>query len=79
MSDLEDDVLMAFLALSRQMEQMKQRNLLVEVVWKDLDKLVRALLREPTTARAFQRELLVLKDSIVAVLTFDEDQDAKTS
>ena len=74
MSDLEDDVLMAFLALSRQMDQMKKRNLLVEVVWKDLDKLVRSLLREPVAAKAFERELLTLKESIVAVLTFDEDQ-----
>lgn len=74
MSDLEDDVLMAFLALSRQMEQMKERNLLIEEVWKDLDSLVRSLLQtDPEITNLFGRELGVLRKSVEAVLTFDED------
>jgi len=73
MSDLEDDVLMAFLALSRQMDQMMQRNLLIEEVWKDLHLLVQELLKWPAVAKVVEPELTGLKKSVVAVLTFDEE------
>jgi len=46
---------------------------LVEGVWRELDKLTRAMLRHPETVVLYERELLKLKDAVVAVLTFDED------
>jgi hypothetical protein len=71
MSDLEDDVLMQMLALSRQMETSKLRMSLLNLVWRDLDQLLKGVLREPALARELELELDQLKKSVVAVLEFD--------
>jgi hypothetical protein len=72
-SDLEDDVLMAFLKLSRKVESMKKRDALINVVWGDVDRLVRALQKDPVLAKALERELLQLQGSVVRVLDFDAE------
>ena len=73
MSDLEDDVLMQLIETAKRLDRLQGRADLIEVVWKALDKLVRALLKDPMTAKAFERELLSLRKSVEAVLTFDNE------
>lgn len=71
MSDLEDDVLMAFLSKSRENEVLKERGLLVHQVWVDLDKMLKVLLTRPYLAKAVEPELNELKKSVQKVLAFD--------
>ena len=78
MSDLEDDVLMQLIDASKEMEtvklslqQAKSRMSLLNLVWRDLDRLLKGVLREPALAKELETELDQLKKSVVAVLEFD--------
>lgn len=71
MSDLEDDILMAFIKQGRQIESMKERNELLDEVWSNLDRVLRKILLQPELVKIAEKELQQLKDSVVAVLDFD--------
>ena len=79
MSDLEDDVLMAFLSQKKELERFKKRSALVESVWKSLDHLVRRMLKDPVLVKELEPQLKELRKAVEAVLTFDEKNNAKTS
>ena len=81
MSQLEDDVLMQLIEKSKEAEslklsvtQLKNRTALLDRVWRDLDRLLRGVLRDPALAKELEQELAQLKSSVVAVLEFDEEQ-----
>ncbi len=78
MSDLEDDVLMQLINVSKEMEKTKlslqqatSRMALLNLVWRDLDRLLKGVLRDPALAKELRPELDQLKSSVVAVLDFD--------
>jgi hypothetical protein len=82
-SDLEDDVLMQLIDTAKELDQVKTRTAkqiahlklradLIENVWKELDRLTKAMVRNPETVMLYERELRALKEAVVAVLTFDE-------
>ena len=79
MSDLEDDVLMQLIEKAKEMEslklsvaQLKSRAALLNLVWRDLDRLLKGMLRDPALAKELEQELAQLKSSVVAVLEFDQ-------
>ena len=72
MGDLEDDVLMAYIAQGKRMALLRERMAQMDRVWMDLDRLVKAILREPVIGRALESELMALRSSVEAVLTYDE-------
>lgn len=72
-SELEDDVLMAYLSLFREMETLKERNALIEEVWKALDLMVRSMLKDPILSKALEPQLKNLRNVVEAVLTYDAE------
>ena len=79
MSDLEDDILMAYLKSARELEGLKERGKLTDAVWSDLDRLLKRMLKEPGATTLFETELLQLKKSVVAVLTYDAEHSDGTT
>ncbi len=79
MSDLEDDVLMQLIEMSKKaahykegLDKVLERDRLLTRVWKDLDQVLRAILRDPKLAKFLDMELAQLKKSVVAVLDYDK-------
>ena len=71
MSDLEDDLLMAYIKQGKEMLRLKERERLMMAAWDALDQLLRKvdpwMINQP-------KEVASLKAAIEAVLTFDAEE-----
>lgn len=74
MSDLEEDVLMQLIEVSKRLNFYKERADLLEEVWMNLDRLLRAMALNPTLMKRIEPELDQLKKSVVAVLDYDKER-----